>query len=121
MSDLLSLLQDFDVANFLPAPDKYLLSLVGWVRLIMLAGPLVLFAMGLWHRFVAPKKPGSKLGFPLWVPIGSKKAWDCPETLRYGVFTAGRRIVGFHVCRQSVFQQEARSCNDQYCACLRDR
>ena len=81
MSDLLSLLQDFDVSNFLPAPDKFLFSLISWVRLMLLAGPLLLLCMGLWHRFVAPKKPGSRLGFPLWAPIGSKQAWDFAQRL----------------------------------------
>jgi hypothetical protein len=81
MDEILSLLQDFDVANFLPEPDKFMRSLVGWVRLIMLAGPLVLLCMGLWHRFVAPKEPGSRLGFPLWAKIGSKQAWQFAQRL----------------------------------------
>ncbi len=81
MDDILSLLQDFDVANFLPEPDKFMSSLVGWVRLIVLAGPLVLLVLGLWYRFVAPKKPGSRGGFPLWVKIGSEQAWNFAQRL----------------------------------------
>lgn len=81
MDEILSLLQDFDVANFLPEPDKFLRSLIGWVRVVVLAGPLVLLFLGLWYRFVAPKKPGSKLGFPLWVKIGSVQAWNFAQRL----------------------------------------
>jgi hypothetical protein len=81
MDDILSLLQDFDVANFLPEPDKFMSSLVGWVRLIILAGPLMLLILGLWYRFVEPKKPGSKIGFPLWVTIGSVQAWNFAQRL----------------------------------------
>lgn len=81
MDDILSLLQDFDVANFLPEPDKFMSGLVGWVRLIVLAGPLALLILGLWYRFVEPKKPGSRVGFPLWVKIGSQQAWNFAQRL----------------------------------------
>ena len=81
MDEILSLLQDFDVANFLPEPDKFMSSLVGWVRLVILAGPLVLLVLGLWYRFVEPKKPGSRIGIPLWVRIGSMQAWNFAQRL----------------------------------------
>ena len=51
MDDILSLLQDFDVSKFLPTPDKFMNSLEGWVRLLVLAGPLVLLCMGLRQGF----------------------------------------------------------------------
>ena len=75
MSDILSLLQDFDVANFLPAPDKFLNSLEGWVRLLILAGPLVMLALGAWYYFAPPKEANHAAGFRTYYSMGSVKAW----------------------------------------------
>jgi len=47
----------------------------------VLAGPLALLILGLWYRFVEPKKPGSRVGFPLWVKIGSQQAWNFAQRL----------------------------------------
>lgn len=88
MDDILSVLQDFDVANFLPEPDQFVNSLVFWVRLIVLAGPLTLLILGIWYRFVLPKKPGSRVGFPLWVRIGSQQAWNFAQRLCNIVYLA---------------------------------
>lgn len=81
MDDILSLLQDFDVANFLPAPEKFIHSLVGWMRLIVLAGPLVLLGLGVWYYFYAPKKPSRKAGFRTPWSMGGVKAWQFTQRL----------------------------------------
>ena len=75
MSDLLSLLQDFDVANFLPAPDKFLSDLEGWTRLLVLAGPLVMLILGLWYYYAPPKEANHKAGFRTYYSMGSVRAW----------------------------------------------
>ena len=75
MDDILSLLQDFDVANFLPAPDKFLNNLEGWVRLLILAGPLVMLVLGAWYYFAPPKEANHAAGFRTYYSMGSVKAW----------------------------------------------
>ena len=78
MDDILSLLQDFDVANFLPAPDKFLNSLEGWVRLLLLIVygiPLVMLALGAWYYFAPPKEANHAAGFRTYYSMGSVKAW----------------------------------------------
>lgn len=86
MGDLLSLLQDFDVANFLPAPNRFLFDLVGWVRLLVLAAPLLLLGMGIWFRYVSPQKPGKAIGFPLWVRMDTMKQWQYAQNLCNAVY-----------------------------------
>lgn len=81
MDDILSLLQDFDVANFLPEPDKYLNSLEGWIRLIVLAGPLVLLGLGLWYYFAPPKEANHSAGFRNYWGMGSVEAWRFAQKL----------------------------------------
>lgn len=75
MDDILSLLQDFDVANFLPAPGDYINSLVGWVRFAVLLGPLILLGLGVWYYFWPPKEANHSVGFRTYWSMGSVKAW----------------------------------------------
>lgn len=81
MDDILSLLQDFNVANFLPEPEVYLNSLEGWIRLIVLAGPLVLLGLGLWYYFAPPKEANHSAGFRNYWGMGSVEAWRFAQKL----------------------------------------
>lgn len=81
MDEILSLLQDFDIANFLPQPDKFLGSLEGWVRLLILAGPLVLLGLGLWYYFAPPKEANHSVGFRTYWGMGSVEAWRFAQKL----------------------------------------
>lgn len=83
MSDILSLLQDFDVANFLPAPDQYVAGLSWWARLIVLAAPLLLLVLGLIYRYRPLDGPQRRLSFRTFHPAGSIEAW------RFAQRTAG--------------------------------
>lgn len=75
MDDILSILQDFDVANFLPEPEAYIKSLVGWVRFAVLLGPLILLVLGAWYYFWPPKEANHAVGFRTYWGMGSIKAW----------------------------------------------
>ena len=75
MDDILSILQDFDVANFLPKPDDYMQSLEGWVRFFVLIGPLLLLGLGAWYFFAPPKEANHSVGFRTYWGMGSVRAW----------------------------------------------
>ena len=75
MDDVLSLLQDFDVANFLPAPEQFLKDLEGWTRFFVLLGPLVLLALGACYYFAPPKEANHSFGFRTYWGMGSVQAW----------------------------------------------
>ena len=96
MDDILSLLQDFDVANFLPEPDKFLKDLEGIMRLIVLAGPLVLLALGAWYYFAPPEEANHSVGFRTYWGMGSVEAWRFSQRLAglgYGVLGAVLTVV----------------------------
>ena len=96
MSDILSLLQDFDVANFLPEPDKFLRNLEGWVRLLVLAGPLVLLVLGVWYYFAPPGEANHSAGFRTYYSMGSVKAWLFAQKLAgmaYMVLGGGLTVI----------------------------
>lgn len=75
MDEVLSLLQDFDVANFLPAPEQFLKDLVGWTRFAVLLGPLILLALGACYYYAPPKEANHSFGFRTYWGMGSVQAW----------------------------------------------
>ena len=75
MDDILSLLQDFDVANFLPEPEQFMKDLVGWTRFLVLIGPLLLAGLGAWYYFKPPKEANHSAGFRTYWGMGSVEAW----------------------------------------------
>ena len=81
MSDILSLLQDFNVANFLPAPEKFLKDFEGWIRLAVLIGPLVMLALGLLYYYKPPKEANYSVGFRTYYGMGSIEAWRFTQKL----------------------------------------
>ena len=74
MDGIMSLLQDFDIANLLPEPDVFLNDLEGKVRLVLLAAPLVLLILGLLYYFAPPKR-GRAWGFRTNCALASEGAW----------------------------------------------
>ena len=75
MSELFSLLKDFDIANILPEMSEYVRQLVGWMRVLLLAGPLVMAGMGVWFYFAPPKAPNYSVGFRTKWSMTSLAAW----------------------------------------------
>ena len=81
MDDILSFLQDFDVANFLPEPDTFIRDLAGWIRLMVLVGPLILVALGALYFFAPPKEANHSFGFRTYWGMGSVQAWQFSQKL----------------------------------------
>lgn len=75
MDDVLSFLQDFDVANFLPEPKEFVSDLAWWIRILVLLGPLILVALGALYYFAPPKEANHSFGFRTYWGMGSVQAW----------------------------------------------
>ena len=73
---LMSIFADFDVAAFLPQLD----SLLGWVetvlRLLVMAGPLMLLGFGLLYLLAPPKEANYSVGWRFWWSMASLDAWQ---------------------------------------------
>jgi len=73
---MMSIFADFDVAAFLPEVD----SLIGWVetvlRLLVMAGPLLLLGFGLVYLFAPPKEANYAVGWRFWWSMASLDAWQ---------------------------------------------
>ena len=83
MDIIKELLNEFDLANFLPQID----TVVGWItmglRLAVLAGPVIVLVLGLIYLFAPPKEANHRFGFRCYYGMGSVEAW------RFTQFLAG--------------------------------
>jgi len=81
MDAILSLLEGFDLNNFIPPLD----TVLGWVlliaRLAILVGPLLLLGLGLWYYFRPPKEANHSIGFRAFYGMGSVAAWQYTQKL----------------------------------------
>ena len=75
ISSIVALFSDFDVAAFLPEMG----TLLGWVetllRLLVMAGPLLLLGFGLLYLLAPPKEANYSLGYRFWWSMASLDAW----------------------------------------------
>ncbi|MBQ8768196.1 MAG: SdpI family protein [Oscillospiraceae bacterium] len=73
---LMAIFSEFDVAAFLPQLD----TLMGWVemflRLLVMAGPLLMLLFGLVYLLAPPKEANYSLGWRFWWSMASLDAWQ---------------------------------------------
>lgn len=78
---LKSLLEDFDIAAFLPELD----SILGWtetlLRLCVTVGPVLLLGFGLLYLLSPPKEANYSLGYRFWWSMSSLEAWTFTHRL----------------------------------------
>lgn len=81
IDSLKALMNDFDLANYLPELD----TLTGKVELLLrigvLVGPLVLLGMGLVYFLASPKEANYHLGYRCYFGMGSVEAWQFTQKL----------------------------------------
>lgn len=101
MDDILSLLQDFDVAKFLPAPESFVRDLELWMRIAVMVGPLVMLGLGLWYYLAPPKEANHSAGFRTYWGMGSVEAWQFTQKLAgsiYSLLGTGLTVVMSLIC-----------------------
>lgn len=81
MDKLLSMLKEFNIANFLPPMAELSGSLRFWAAVIMLVGPLVMLFLGLWYYYKPPKEANHSAGFRTYYGMGSIAAWKFTQNL----------------------------------------
>ena len=85
---LMAIFAEFDVAAFLPELD----TLMGWVetilRLLVMAGPLLMLGFGLLYLLAPPKEANYSLGWRFWWSMASLDAWQFTHYWAGRVWTA---------------------------------
>lgn len=81
MSGILDFLKEFDIAKILPEAGSFVAQLAGWLRLFLLAGPVVLAVLGLWYTYAPPAEANFSLGFRSKNSIRSVAAWKFAQKI----------------------------------------
>ena len=80
MDKILSLFQQ-DIGELLPDMGSFLSGFAGFVRLALLAGPVILLVLGLWYTFLPPKEANHRAGFRTYITMGSIQVWRFAQKL----------------------------------------
>ena len=98
---LMAIFAEFDVAAFLPELN----TLMGWVetilRLLVMAGPLLMLALGLLYLLAPPKEANHSVGFRTYHGMGSVEAWQFTQKLAgtlYSLLGTGLTVVMSLIC-----------------------
>lgn len=83
MDAIMSLLQNFDLAAFLPELNTLVGRLELALRIAVMIGPLILLGLGIWYFLAPPKEANHAAGFRTLWNMGSIGAW------RYSQWLAG--------------------------------
>ena len=81
IDDLKTLMDDFDPAALLPELDGLTANLAPVMRVVVLAGPVLLLVMGLLYLLVPPKEANHYFGYRTWFGMGSVDAWRFTQRL----------------------------------------
>ena len=85
---LKALFEDFDVAAFLPELETALGWIEMFLRIAVMAGPLLLLLFGLIYLLVPPKEANYSLGYRFWWGMASLEAWQYTQSVAGKVWTA---------------------------------
>nr|MBQ8245423.1 SdpI family protein [Oscillospiraceae bacterium] len=81
MSELLSLLKEFDIAKLLPDMSTFVGQLAAWMRLCLLLGPLVIAGLGAVYYFIPPKEANHALGYRSKWSMSSVEVWQYAQRI----------------------------------------
>ena len=89
---LVQLVNEFDLAKFIPKVD----SIMGWietlVRLFVMAAPICILAFGLFFLFLPPKEANHRAGYRTYFGMGSIEAWRFTQQLA-GIVWCGLGLI----------------------------
>ena len=81
LDSMKNLLNDFDVNSLLPDLGTLLGKLELAMRILVIAGPVVMLVMGLLYLFAAPKEANHHFGYRCYFGMGSIEAWRFTQRL----------------------------------------
>ena len=87
IEDLKSILDAFDPGALLPEIDSLLGGLTGLMRIVLLAGPIVMLVLGLGYLFLAPKEANYHFGYRCFFGMGSIEAWRYTQRMAGLIWT----------------------------------
>ncbi|MBR3972509.1 MAG: SdpI family protein [Oscillospiraceae bacterium] len=87
IDNLKSLMDGFDPASLLPQLDTIMGKMEFAMRIAVLAGPVILFFMGLAYLLLPPKEANYYFGYRCYFGMGSVNAWRFTQRLAGLIWT----------------------------------
>ena len=88
IDDLKKALEGSDLGAMLPDLNAIVDTLAPIMRIALLAGPVILLALGLLYLFASPKEANYKFGYQCYFGMGSVYAWRYTQRLAGVLFAA---------------------------------
>ena len=92
MEKITALFDSLDLSKLVPEMDKLLSVLRTAASLVVMIGPVVMVALGLWYLFLPPKEANHRAGFRTYFGMGSVEAWQFTQKLA-GIAVGGAGLV----------------------------
>ena len=87
IDDLKKVLEGSDLGSVLPDLNNIVDGLAPIMKIALMAGPIILLALGLMYLFAAPKEANYTFGYRCYFGMGSVNAWRYTQRLAGLLFT----------------------------------
>ena len=81
MENLVELINNFDPASYLPEIDNIMSWAELFLRICVLAAPVLMLIFGLMYWFVPAKEANHQTGYRFWYGMGSVDAWQFTQKI----------------------------------------
>lgn len=80
-------MDEFDIGGLLPEFDSFLSGLDMFIRICVVAGPLVLLGLGLYYLLAAPKEANYSAGYRFHYGMAKARSWQFMQYLAGAVYS----------------------------------
>ena len=80
-------MDDLDIGSLLPEFDSFLMGLDMFVRICVMAGPLVVLGLGLYYLLAAPKEANYSAGYRFRYGMAKARSWQFMQFLAGAVYS----------------------------------
>lgn len=84
MEKLMAFFEGFDVeklGEMLPSAESLMSGLTGWMRLLVLIGPMLMLGFGIYYLFFAPKEANHAMGYRFFYAMSREEVWQHAQRL----------------------------------------
>jgi uncharacterized membrane protein len=91
LEKLIAMFEGFDVekiGEMLPSAESLMSGLTGWVKWLVMIGPLLMLGFGIYYWFFAPKEANHSMGFRFFYAMSRVEVWQHAQRLAGIAYTA---------------------------------
>ncbi len=84
MEKLMAIFDGFDIEKLgeqLPSAESLMQGLTGWVKLLVLIGPLLMLGFGIYYLFFSPKEANHSVGYRFFYAMSQIQVWQYAQRL----------------------------------------